>query len=486
MSTYEYGKAAIRLSLLQDGSIEKALNSVEARFEKFGKKLISIGKSFTVVGAAIIAPFIAGLKAFTDYGSTLNGISKRTGVSIEALQQLGFAAEQSGSSLEGLGDALLSMHKIMFKASVGQKKALVFFHALHLDVKKLLALSPEEQFLAIADAISQLNDDSKEAAISEGIFGGPELINFLKKGAAGIRELMNVSHQTGQELSKEDAEAASKFKYALLRLWESVKKVSMQLGLVIVGPLTQFVNKIQPIVAAISGWINKHKTLFGLIAGFGGTLLAIGTAINFVRLTVLATAVSVKALKKYIFDLNSAENVLIWTSTKLAAVYAFLSALDPFVWAIIAAYALAALIVYIEYTTHAFSKLFHCIDQFFADALDMGGYGKYLFGWLPDVYKWLAKLTETTDDATKSTDAYADALDGVTPPDSILDKIKSALGIDLDSMSKSSHSMEVQSFFDTSLARQTIGDTTIPAQQLAVLKSIDKGVSQIRPGLLVI
>src|SRR5690242_5391842 len=117
----EYGKAAIRLSLLSD-DIAKQLNAVEARMQKFGKRLISIGSKFTLVGGAIVAPFAAGMKALTDFGGTIGGISKRTGIGVQTIQSLGLAAEEAGGSLEGVGDTLRGMADFTGKVAMGNGK----------------------------------------------------------------------------------------------------------------------------------------------------------------------------------------------------------------------------------------------------------------------------------------------------------------------------------------------------------------------------
>src|SRR4051812_33550140 len=108
----EFGKAAIRLTLLS-GDIEKQLNSFQAKFEKIGKSLASTAKSFAVVGGAITAPFAAGLAAFSSAGGELRKLSRQTGMSVETLQALGFAAEKSGTDLETFGSGMQSLSTLM-------------------------------------------------------------------------------------------------------------------------------------------------------------------------------------------------------------------------------------------------------------------------------------------------------------------------------------------------------------------------------------
>src|SRR3954464_1653310 len=108
----EFGKAAIRLTLLS-GDIEKQLNSFQAKFEKVGKSLASTAKSFAIVGGAITAPFVAGIAAFSSAGSQIRKLSRETGLSVEQVQQLGFAAEKSGTDVENFTSGMESFSTLM-------------------------------------------------------------------------------------------------------------------------------------------------------------------------------------------------------------------------------------------------------------------------------------------------------------------------------------------------------------------------------------
>ena len=57
-----------------------------------GNALISMGKSL--------------ISTFVDFGAQLDLVSRRTGITIEALSQLKYAAEQSGVGFETLTDAI--------------------------------------------------------------------------------------------------------------------------------------------------------------------------------------------------------------------------------------------------------------------------------------------------------------------------------------------------------------------------------------------
>ena len=88
-------------------SLNKAVDKAETRMGKFkkgaGKAFAAVRKAATglaIAGAAAIIGFATGaIKNFADLGDELDKMSQRTGLSVENLSALKFAAEQSGASL---------------------------------------------------------------------------------------------------------------------------------------------------------------------------------------------------------------------------------------------------------------------------------------------------------------------------------------------------------------------------------------------------
>ena len=71
-----------------------------------------------------LAGFAVGaVKSFLETGEALDKMSKRTGFSVEALGELKFAAEQSGSSIESIEKATKKMSAVIFDAGDGMKSA---------------------------------------------------------------------------------------------------------------------------------------------------------------------------------------------------------------------------------------------------------------------------------------------------------------------------------------------------------------------------
>ena len=104
------GSAYVEL-LADDSALQKGLKKAEQSVKQFGVSVGKIGAGLAGIGAAITAPLIAATNTFADTGSALNDMSDRTGVSVERLSELGFAAEQTGTSMETVEGGIRKMQR---------------------------------------------------------------------------------------------------------------------------------------------------------------------------------------------------------------------------------------------------------------------------------------------------------------------------------------------------------------------------------------
>ena len=114
------GKAFVEL-FADDTKLVRGLKAAEKRLKAFGAGVQSIGTKLFGLGAAAVAPLLATTNVFADMGDQLAKMSARTGISVEALSELGYAAEQSGADLETLEGGVRKMQKFLVEAAQGSK-----------------------------------------------------------------------------------------------------------------------------------------------------------------------------------------------------------------------------------------------------------------------------------------------------------------------------------------------------------------------------
>lgn len=273
------GRAYVELGI--KNKMQGALRRGEAQLKRFGSTVSRIGTGMMMAGAAILTPLIAAAKTYADTGDELMKMSQRTGFSVEALSELKFAADQSGISLGDMDTSIRKMNSTVDDAGRGLKTAQDSLDALGMSTKTLMALSPEQRFLTIADALSKIEDPGTRAAIAVDMFGrsGTMMLPMLADGAIGVQKLRDQAKQLGLTMSTESAASAVVFKDTVTALQASLKMVVVEIGAALSGPLQGFAEWVQEFVPRMRTWISEHKDLVVWLMKFGAILGGVGIAV---------------------------------------------------------------------------------------------------------------------------------------------------------------------------------------------------------------
>ncbi len=251
----EAGKAFVKF-VLDDKEFQKSLKGIGAKLQNFGK----IGLAAT---GPLVAGFGAATAAFISAGSALKDMSDRTGVGVESLSGLQFAADQSGTSIAALENALRTMAK---KGRGGEG-------------------SPEERFMRLADEIAGIQDPTLRAARAMAVFGksGAALLPMLAEGAAGVRNLMQQSSDLGLTMDAETAAAAEHLGDTFDILKKQTFALAVQIGAALGDSLDSFFTSLQPVLASSIAWVKENNELVlgaaavtAGIAGVSGACVALG------------------------------------------------------------------------------------------------------------------------------------------------------------------------------------------------------------------
>ena len=95
------GRAFVEI-FAEDKALVRGLKSAQRKLSNFGNGIKSIGTKLMGLGALITAPLIAGAKSAASAGAALWDMSERTGMSVENLSKLAFAAQMTGTDIESL------------------------------------------------------------------------------------------------------------------------------------------------------------------------------------------------------------------------------------------------------------------------------------------------------------------------------------------------------------------------------------------------
>ncbi|MCO6454813.1 MAG: phage tail tape measure protein [Pirellulaceae bacterium] len=336
------GAAYIEL-FTKDSRMVKGLRSASQKLEAFGASVQGMGLQLVAAGGAVIAPLLAAVQHFATAGDQVNKASDRTGVAVEALSELAYAADQSGANLETLEGGLRRMQASVLDAAKGSKSAQENLAMLGLTVEQLAGLSPDQQFKLIADRLSRIEDPTLKAAMAMKIFGksGTQLLPLMAGGAKGIEELQQRARELGLTISKEDADAATLFGDTLDDLWKSIKAGVFAIGAAMAPMLTDLIAKAIKFVVAAVNWIKQNKalvvTVFKIAAAvvaagialiaLGGIISGLGAGIGAVITVVGAIGTAIAILGKVIALLLSPIGLVIVAAVALGAYLLYASGL---------------------------------------------------------------------------------------------------------------------------------------------------------------
>jgi len=281
------GRAFVELGV--DDRIAKGLQKAEQRRKAFGDGLRSIGLKFGALGSAALTFLGGGVKAFTDMGDSLDEMSARTGVSVETLSELGYAAELAGGDLETLEAGLRKMQRTIGDAAMGSESAVEALSRLGLTVEDVLKLNPEQQFKLIADRLSKISDPTLRAALAMEVFGktGTRLLPLIQDGAKGLEEYQRQARALGLTISADAAKDAALLDDTLRSLWRVLKQSAFTIGAALAPTIQELAETVTRVVVRVTEWLRQNKAVVltalqvaAAVTAAGFALVAAGTLIS--------------------------------------------------------------------------------------------------------------------------------------------------------------------------------------------------------------
>lgn len=186
-----------------------------AAFRQASSNISSLQSSATALGGALGGALAAGGLATVvtnaiDAVDNLRDLSQTTGVAIQGLGGLGFAASQNGGSLEGVASAAGKLNKTLAEAAAGSKQALEPFRALGISIQDAAGQTKTADivFAEVADRFKNFADGPEKSALAMRLFGkaGGEQIALLNEGGEALRA--NIEYY--KQFSKVNAELADR------------------------------------------------------------------------------------------------------------------------------------------------------------------------------------------------------------------------------------------------------------------------------------
>ena len=213
----ELNQAAFQAGVKQ---VDSRLKQLDRGVQRTSKSFISmesaLGKlkgGLAGVAASMVAAFgVQSIKNAISFGDGLVKVSEKVGVTVEALQELRFGAEQAGVSSNTLDMALQRFARRSGEAANGTGELVKVYQELGIATKDTAGnFKTTEQLLReYADAIKRVEDPQQRLRLAFNGFDseGAALVNLLKDGSAGLDALAKAAQDAGAVMDRDTAVAA--------------------------------------------------------------------------------------------------------------------------------------------------------------------------------------------------------------------------------------------------------------------------------------
>lgn len=243
---------ALLVTLGVDSSgVDRGMNQAQERINSGVKNIVS-ALSAPIIAA--LAGFSAGaaVSAYTSTATSLDRLSQSLGMSMESLQGWQYAAESAGAEAEEVGNFFRDMNDYIVDATTFDSGPLK-------DIAKELGISlkdaqgnikaTEDVTLELADAFQKVSNQ-KAVAFGMQMSIDPGMIALLQKGRGEIEALIKAQKELGV-YTKEDAEIASKARFAFMTLGRSIEAATMPIARVVVPAITWLAERFTAVAKLI-------------------------------------------------------------------------------------------------------------------------------------------------------------------------------------------------------------------------------------------
>lgn len=243
---------ALLVTLGVDSSgVDRGMNQAQERINSGVKNIVS---ALSAPIMAALAGFSAGaaVSAYTEAATGLDRLSHSLGMSMESLQGWQYAAESAGAEAEEVGNFFRDMNDYIVDATTfdsGPLKDIAKDLGISLKDAQGNIKATEDVTLELADAFQKVSNQ-KAVAFGMQMSIDPGMIALLQKGRGEIEALIKAQKELGV-YTKEDAEIASKSRFAFMTMGRAIEAATMPIARVVVPAITWLAERFTAVAKLI-------------------------------------------------------------------------------------------------------------------------------------------------------------------------------------------------------------------------------------------
>ncbi|QDP68003.1 MAG: hypothetical protein Unbinned657contig1001_45 [Prokaryotic dsDNA virus sp.] len=269
---------------------DKASDKIAKSGSNIRGTLGTLGKSYAILGGVIAGTFAGSVTSFMKTGDELHKMALRTGMSVEALDRLGYVASLSGNSLKDVENMLRRQTITMNEARDGTMIGVEAFEKLGISLTDLEGLSSEEQFLKILSTLADMTNETEQVDAAMAVFGnrmGTSVIPMIAGGTGALKDMVTEATENSR-MTQEQADQAALLTDQMFALKTQIQAVSINMASDLAPALSSIIiglQKFMGIVKTVSEFmsINLPTAFVAVVIGINAVrtaLLMMGGAMS--------------------------------------------------------------------------------------------------------------------------------------------------------------------------------------------------------------
>lgn len=234
---------------------DRSINNTDQRASNLaatlGKGIKTAGKWAAGIGAAAVA--VAGamseaVNQTAEYADEIDKASKRTGITVESLQRMRYAAEQNGVEFDKVQDSAKELNNRLGELSEGNEETALVFEKLGIAVydSNGAMRSTEDIYDEAIKVLADMGDTAERTALGTKLFGEgiTDLKPLLAAGSQGIQDLKDNADALGIVMSQDAVTAGVVYGDTIADIKNALGGMVRSLGASVLPMFQKFADKI--------------------------------------------------------------------------------------------------------------------------------------------------------------------------------------------------------------------------------------------------
>jgi hypothetical protein len=228
----------------------------------------------SLVPLATGAGLAAMAKGAIDAADDMNDLSQKTGVSVESLSKFQQAANASGSSIEGVGAAMIKLNKGLGAGTGPAVEALKTLGISATDASGKLK-STDTIMLEVADKFAKMPDGANKTAAAIALFGkaGADMIPLLNGGSKAVTDL-------SATMTGEFAKGADNLNDKLAALQGKLLALGVNIGTALMPALNVIADLVMGLANAFAAMPGPLQAIVGGVVALAAAFVVLAPAIS--------------------------------------------------------------------------------------------------------------------------------------------------------------------------------------------------------------